>query len=206
MIRRITGSAVTTVLVVAALGLACWFVFSMTTGAALVVFRTGSMSPTMPQGAVAITVPVRADELEVGDVVTVQRAGEEMPVTHRVVEVGPVEPQGEHAADIRAAAPGSGPPDLSDPRARQIVMQGDDNDAPDHLPYALEDARRVIFAVPHAGTALMMAQTPIGMGVLILGAGMLVAWAFWPRASSGEHGGVAAAETDPAEAAEGVLR
>lgn len=185
MIRRIFGVAVTTLLVVAATGLACWFAYSNVAGATLVTFRTGSMAPTMPQGAVAVTVPVRGSELAVGDVITVQRAGESMPVTHRIIEIGPVEARGENEADIRASAPGSGPgsgpPDLASPDARQVVMQGDDNDTPDHLPYALTDARRVVFAVPFVGTALMLLQSPIGMGALILLVGALVVWAFWPR-------------------------
>lgn len=201
MIRRIAGGAVTTLVVVAALGLACWFVLAATTGATLITFRTGSMSPTMPQGAVAVTVPVQASELEVGDVVTVRRAGESMPVTHRIVEIGPVQPQAENAADIRASAPGSGPPDLASPAARQIVMQGDDNDTPDQLPYALIDARRVVFAVPHLGTALMMVQTPIAMGALVLLVGALVVWAFWPRAT-----GEDAAETNAEDGANHLPR
>lgn len=135
----------------------------------------------MPQGTVAVTVPVKAEELSVDDVVTVQRAGESMPVTHRVVEIGELEPRAENATDIRAAAPGSGPPDLSDPAARQIVMQGDDNDTPDNLPYAITDARRVTFAVPGAGNMLMLLQSPIGMGTMTLLAGALVVWAFWPK-------------------------
>lgn len=208
MIGRLFGTATTIALVIAAVGLAAWFGYSAATGATLVAFRTGSMSPTMPQGAIAVTVPVPASDLEVGDVATVQRAGEETPVTHRVVEIGPVLIGEGAAADIRAAAPGSGPPDLSSPEARRIVMQGDDNDTPDHLPYALEDARRVVFAVPHAGAALMMAQTPIGMGALILTAGALVVWAFWPRAprelEEPAAGGTAAIGSDPAPRVAGI--
>ena len=202
MIGRLFGTVTTIVLVIAAVGLAAWLGYSAATGATLIAFRTGSMSPTMPQGAIAVTVPVPASELEVGDVVTVQRAGEETPVTHRVVEIGPALIGEATAVDIRAAAPGSGPPDLSSPEARRIVMQGDDNDTPDHLPYALEDARRVVFALPHAGAALMTAQTPIGMGALILTAGVLVVWAFWPRTprelEEPAAGGTAAIGADPA--------
>lgn len=181
MIRRITGTAVTTVLVVAAVALAAWFVFAGSAGATLIVFRTGSMAPSMPQGAVAATLPVQASELEVGDVITVQRAGESVPVTHRIIEIGPLQERPENAADIRAAAPDTGPPDLTSPHARQISMQGDDNSTPDHLPYALTDARKVIFSVPYLGAVLMLVQSPLGMGLVILGVGGLVTWAFWPR-------------------------
>ncbi|WP_449282973.1 hypothetical protein [Leucobacter sp.] len=188
MIRKILGTAATVVVVAAALGLACWFVSSAATGATLVTFRTGSMSPAMPQGAVAVTLPTPADALRIGDVVTVQRAGEPMPVTHRVIEIREVTPPGEHAPDLRAAAPGGEAPDPRDPDAREIVMQGDDNDTPDHLPYVVTEVRRAVFAVPHAGTALMLLQTPIGAGTLVLGVGALVTWAFWPRRDDEDPG------------------
>lgn len=186
MFQRVATSAATTLLVVAALGLASWFVFSTLTGATLITFRTGSMSPTMPQGALAIAVPVKASELEVGDVVTVQRAGELLPVTHRIIEIGAVEEQAENAADIRAAAPGSDPPDLSHPDARQIVMQGDDNDTPDQLPYALTDAYKVIISMRGLGSALMLLQSPLGIGVMLLSVGGITVWAFWPKQSSSQ--------------------
>lgn len=181
MVRRILGTAVTLLIVAAALGLACWFLFSACTGATLVTFRTGSMSPAIPQGSVAVTLPVPADALRVGDVATVQRANEPVPVTHRVIEIREVVPQGAHGPDLRAAIPGGEAPDPRDPAAREIVMQGDDNDTPDHLPYVVTEVRRTVFAVPYAGTALRLLQTPIGTGTLILGVGALVTWAFWPR-------------------------
>lgn len=128
-----------------------------------------------------MTVPIRASELVVDDVITVQRANELVPVTHRVTAIGPLEDRPDNAADIRAAAPGSGPPDLTSPHARQIQMQGDDNDTPDHLPYALTDARKVVFAVPYLGSVLMILQAPLGRGSMILVVASLVVWAFWPR-------------------------
>ena len=186
MFSRLAGTAVTILLVVTAVGLACWFAFSAVSGATLITFRTGSMSPTMPQGAIAVSLPVAADEIEIGDVITVQRAGEALPVTHRVVEVGGVKDRAANEADIRASAPGSPPPDLTSPEAREIVMQGDDNDTPDHLPYAITDARRVVFSLPVLGTALMMLQTPIASGALIVSVGALVVWAFWPKPTRGD--------------------
>lgn len=187
MIRRILGTAVTTLLVVAALGLACWFAYSASSGASLITFRTGSMSPTMPHGAIAVTIPVTAADLAVGDVVTVQRAGASMPVTHRIVSISDVEEQPANAADIRAAAPGSGPPDLGSADARQLVLQGDANDETDRLPYAITDAHKVVFSLPHLGRLIMLAQSPIGSGTLILLVGALVVWAFWPAAESPRH-------------------
>lgn len=187
MLSRLAGTAVTILLVVTAVSLACWFAFSAVSGATLITFRTGSMSPTMPQGAIAVSLPVAASEIEVGDVITVQRAGEALPVTHRVLEIGEVEDRAANEADIRASAPGGPPPDLSSPEAREIVMQGDDNDTPDQLPYAITDARRVVFSLPVLGAILMMLQTPVATGALIVSVGALVVWAFWPR-STGDDG------------------
>lgn len=201
MVRKILGAAATTLVVAAALGLASWFVFSALTGANLITFRTGSMSPTMPQGAVAVTLPATAAELQLGDVVTVQRAGDPMPVTHRVIEIREVAEQGPNAPDLRAAMPGGKPPDPRDPAAREIVMQGDDNATPDHLPYVVTEVRLTVFALPHVGTALMLLQTPIGMGALILGVGTLVTWAFWPRRNDGDDEGGADPEPGTANTA-----
>lgn len=196
MTRRLIGTAVTTLLVVAAVGLLSWFAFSHFANATLITFRTGSMSPTMPQGSMAVTLPTAAADLEPGDVITIQRVTEDMPVTHRVIEVREATPREPHTADVRAAAPDGRPPEFTepgqpiDPAARELVLQGDDNDQPDSLPYVANDARKVVFSAPYVGNALMLIQTPLGMGILILGVGALVTWAFWPSRSepSGEAG------------------
>lgn len=167
MFSKVLGAAVTTIIVVAALILAFWFAFSALTGATLITFRTGSMSPTMPQGALALSMPVAATDIKVNDVVTVKRAGEELPVTHRVVEVR----DADHATQEQRI-----PDD-----ARELVLKGDDNATIDLLPYVVKDARRVVFAVPNAGSALMLMQSPIGLGLLILLAGSITTWAFWPK-------------------------
>lgn len=171
MMQRIAGSAITALLVIAVIALAGWFVFASSTGATLITFRTGSMAPTMPQGALAVSLPVTADEIRVGDVITVQRGSGELPVTHRIIEIRDA-PHGAHSG------------------ARELVMQGDDNEHPDMLPYTVTDARRVVFALPVLGTALMLAQSPIGMGVMTLLAAALVVWAFWPggRDEDGDGG------------------
>lgn len=181
MIRRVLGSAVTAVIVVAALGLACWFGYAAITGATLVTFRTGSMSPTMPQGAIAVTLPATAADLRVGDVITVQRAGAQLPVTHRIVEIGPAKPPRANEPELRAAAPGGRPPEPGDPANRELQLRGDDNRQNDPLPYVVHHVRRVVFSVPGVGRALMVLQSPIGSGAMILVVGALVVWAFWPR-------------------------
>lgn len=161
-----TARAVTTILVAAVLVVCGWFVFAAVTGATLITFRTGSMSPTMPQGAVAVSMPVTAKEIVAGDVVTVQRPGEALPVTHRVVEV---------------RSPGEASSAGIPVDARELVLQGDDNDTPDLRPYVVAEARRVMFAIPGLGSALMLLQSPLGMGTMTVLAGALATWAFWPR-------------------------
>lgn len=155
----------------ALLGLAAWFVFAWSTGAGMVVFRTGSMSPAMPQGSLAVTVPVAASELAVGDVVTVSRGADRLPVTHRVVEIRAPEPEG-----------GTG-----SPQVREVWLKGDANGTADRHPYLIAEARRVVFALPFAGAALMTVQSPIGMGALLLLSAAAVTWAFWPRRRDGAN-------------------
>ena len=181
MVRKVVGTIATTAVVAIALGILSWFAFSALTGATIITFRTGSMSPTMPQGAAAITVPIRATEVARGDVLTVQRIGEPLPVTHRVISVNKPGEIYAEAADARAAIPGTKAPSFNDPNLREIEMQGDDNAQPDHLPYLITDASRVIFSLPALGTTLMLLQSPLGMGILILAAGGCTVWAFWPR-------------------------
>ncbi|MDI6023707.1 signal peptidase I [Leucobacter sp. UT-8R-CII-1-4] len=186
MFRKTFGAAATAVLVVAALGLGCWFVYAATTGASIIVFRTGSMSPTMPQGALAVSVPVEASDVRVGDVITLQRAGESLPVTHRVIDISPVSPRNEGDADIRAAMPGGKAPDINSSDARQVLLQGDANRTSDPQPYAFTETKKTIFSLPYLGSAIMMLQSPIGMGILVIAVGALVTWAFWPKPSASE--------------------
>lgn len=154
-IRRLAGGVVTTTLVVAALLLGAWFVFQATTGAQLITFRTGSMSPAMPQGSLGLAIPVQASEMQVGDVITVQREAK-LPVTHRIVELE-----------------GTGQP-------RTLIMQGDANDRVDLMPYEVTEGLRIVWAVPYAGSAITVVQYPLGRGLMLLAVGVLVVWAFWP--------------------------
>lgn len=167
MWNKLVSRTATTLLVAAVLVVATWFAFSAVSGATLVVFRTGSMSPAMPQGSVAVSMPVTADQIEIGDVVTVQGADRQLPVTHRVVEVRDTVSVS-HEGEVPA-------------NARELVLKGDDNDTVDMLPYVVTEARRTVFAVPALGSVLMLLQSPLGMGAMTVVAGALTAWAFWPE-------------------------
>ncbi|MGH3691880.1 MAG: signal peptidase I [Microbacterium sp.] len=133
-------------------------VLAFTAQITLIMFRTGSMSPTIPAGSVAVVQRVPATEVEVGDVVTVDREGE-LPVTHRVTTIAPGASAGE----------------------RVITMRGDANAADDPFPYPVASVRKVLFSVP--GIALVIAGmgNPVVLGTLTVAATALVVWAFWPR-------------------------
>ena len=91
-------------------------------GITLIMFRTGSMSPTIPTGSLAVVREVPTADLAIGDVVTVDRPGR-LPVTHRVV-------------DIDATTPVT------------LTLQGDANPAPDAETYQVETVRRVFWSAP----------------------------------------------------------
>lgn len=122
----------------------------------LIMFKTGSMEPTIPTGSLAVVHQIPASEIEVGDVVTVDRAGE-LPVTHRVTSVS-----------------GSG-------ATRTITMRGDANPTDDSAPYVVSTVRIVWLSFPGWANIVVLFSNPVVLGALTLGATTLVTWAFWPR-------------------------
>lgn len=158
---RVLSAILTAGLIGVIIAVAAWFVFAGFTNASVVVFRTGSMAPAMPQGTLAVVAPVDAADLKVGDVITVARGDHSLPVTHRIIEI-------------------SSPSDLPDP-TREIFLQGDANNHPDMEPYHIEVAQRVVFSVPRLGSVLMALQSFPGTALLVTAAGALTTWALWPR-------------------------
>lgn len=136
----LTVGAVVGVLMVAAL------LVGAALGVRPVVITSGSMEPTIPTGAVALTRSTPAAEVEVGDVVTV-RSTTGSRVTHRVVDVV-----------------------LADGGAT-LRLQGDANDAPDPTPYPAREVGRVVGDVPLLGYLLVGLRSPAGL----LGLGALAA-------------------------------
>ncbi|MET0304053.1 MAG: hypothetical protein ABW040_08370 [Microbacteriaceae bacterium] len=128
-------------------------------GMQIVLFSTGSMSPTIPAGAAALTREIPASSIAVGDVVTVERPGK-LPITHRVVEVGP-----------SATAPGF----------RLIEMRGDANAVDDPLPYDVDRVRLVIASVPGVAPMISSLRSPWVLGAVTLAATALVVVVCWPR-------------------------
>lgn len=158
---RLLPDLVLTLACLAGLLVLGWLAFSTATGATIIVFQTGSMSPTMPAGTAAVSLPVEAAELRVGDVVTVRRDDASLPVTHRVVEI--------------AEVPG-------DPASRELVLQGDANASPDLARYTVQTTLRVAAAVPGGGAVLDVVRSPTALAAMTLVATLLVLWTFWPRA------------------------
>lgn len=160
---RTTGRVVReTLLTLAALGGAACIVLvilAFTGGYSLIMFKTGSMSPTIPTGSVALVREIPAAEAQVGDVLTVDRPGK-LPVTHRVTSVAPAD---------------------GDPSERVITLKGDANQTEDPEPYRIAHARIVVGSVPGLATVIVWFGSPWIMGGVTVAAAVLVTWAFWPR-------------------------
>jgi signal peptidase len=135
------------------------FVFHVT----LIMFRTGSMTPTIPTGSVAVVQRIDAREVRVGDIVTVDRSGQ-LPVTHRVV-----------SAD---AHPGG---------TVTLQLKGDANAEPDPGTYDVTTVRRVVWHAPRLAYVIVWLSQPVVMGGLTLAIAGLVTWVLWPRHEEGEE-------------------
>lgn len=140
------------VIALALIGLA--FFFNIT----LIMFKTGSMSPTIPAGSLSVVREIPASDISVGDVVTVDRA-DDLPITHRVTSVSDVQADG----------------------TRSITLKGDANQLEDPAPYTVSTVRTVMVSVPGLARVVVWFSNPLVLGSITLGATALVIWAFWPR-------------------------
>ena len=142
------------------------FLASLAFGVTFEVFATGSMSPTIPTGALAITRPAPASDLRVGQVVTVPFPGRTLPITHRIVKI--------------ADDPGV-------PAGRVLTLKGDANATADAVSYHVSTAKVLLWSTPGIGTIWTVMHTPLflGLGTLLLVT--LVLWAFWPRSVRPRH-------------------
>jgi signal peptidase len=140
--RRIPGLALT---LAAALGTAVLAVsvLAPVLGFRPLIFQSGSMSPTIPVGSLALAHLTNPQDLRVGDIVTVPFA--EKYVTHRIVRIGHI---GQELV---------------------VTLKGDSNRRADPTPYRVPSAvPRVVTSAPAAGTILAwFTRTP---GVYVLAA------------------------------------
>jgi signal peptidase len=150
----------TTLLNVAAvLGSVCivLVVLAMVFNITLIMFKTGSMSPTIPTGSLAVVRQIPAQDAKVGDVVTVDRPGL-LPVTHRIVSTH----AGEHGTTV-------------------LTLKGDANPTADPAPYTVRTVRLVMWSVPGLAYFVVWLSNPIVLGALTLAVAALIVWVLWPR-------------------------
>lgn len=98
-------------------------------GAKPLVFRSGSMAPSISTGALGVSLPVEAQEIRTGDIISVENAAG-VRITHRVVT--------SEVANGTAT----------------LALKGDANAVADPEPYVLRTADRVVFSVPLLGYAV----------------------------------------------------
>jgi signal peptidase len=128
-------------------------------GFSIILFSTGSMSPTIPAGSAALVRLLPASDFRVGDVTTIERPGQ-LPITHRITSIKPLD---------------------GSPSSRVVTMRGDANTVDDSEPYVITDARILVASVPGVAGYFANFRDPRLIGLLTLVAGGLVTWAFWPR-------------------------
>lgn len=143
--------------VVCIIAVICAFVFNIS----LIMFKTGSMNPTIPAGSLAIVREIPASDVKVGDITTIDRDNNQLPVTHRVVAV---EPAGGDEYTIR--------------------MKGDANDDEDPYPHTESTVRKVMFSLDGVGMWVAKIQNPKVMAGTTVIMALLVTWVFWPKSSS----------------------
>ncbi len=140
--------------VAAAIGVICLVgsALMLVTGVTPVVFRSGSMAPAMPTGALALVQDRAARTVSVGDVVSTI-GGTGIRTTHRVV-------------DLRRASEGR----------MTLVTRGDANDADDPLEKTVSRVDVVIWSAPMWGYAVTVLQHPF---VVFAGGVIAGSWLTW---------------------------
>lgn len=154
------GDIVLSVLSIAGALSIIFVIVGLTMNVSIMMFRTGSMDPTIPAGSIALVKEIPATEMNEGDIITVDRGTGLLPVTHRVTDISNVD-----------EATG----------AVTFVMRGDANDFDDQDPYTATTVQRTFFSIPGIAPVIQQLQNPFVLGGLTLGATALVMWAFWPR-------------------------
>lgn len=107
------------------------------------VVLSGSMEPTISAGDIVIVAATEPSTIEEGDVITYDRDGDQVPTTHRVIEV------------------------LEEDDA--FRTQGDANDQPDAEPVHESQVRgTVTLTIPYVGHVINFGNTPIGFVLLVV--------------------------------------
>jgi signal peptidase len=109
-------------------------------GAKPLVFRSGSMAPTIATGALGVSLPVDAQEIRTGDIISVENTAG-VRITHRVV-----------TSDVSQGT-------------ATLTLKGDANAVVDPQPYVLQTADRVVFTVPLLGYAVAWLSSSVAVFV-----------------------------------------
>ena len=127
------------------------------------IFRSGSMSPTITAGSLAIARPVDADRLRIGDIVSVPV--DDTRVAHRITDIS------------------------RHPGGATLQLKGDANPVPDPQRYRVTRADKIIFAVPDLGSVVAWSSRAPGIFVLAGYAALMVALLVRrrPAAGSDDH-------------------
>lgn len=133
-----TATAVQQILVFLVLLAAAGLVVLVAMGYRPLVVYSGSMDPAIATGSVVLVRPVRAESINVGDVIAVALNDKGSLITHRV--------QAKQLVDGRWL----------------FQTKGDANNFPDPQPFFVEQAAgKVSFHIPWAGYAVVYAASPL---------------------------------------------
>lgn len=103
---------------------------------------TGSMEPTLPVNSILVDVP--AHDLKVGDIITFPEAGQDAPVTHRLIKIN---------------------------KDGTLVTKGDANPSPDNpdMPLTKSDVMgKFLFQVPVFVPSFWVTPRGIGFGLIVI--------------------------------------
>jgi len=166
---RSIGSAVGQAAGLIVLGVAVLFLLFLTVGPLLLPYKaltvySGSMEPIIHTGSVAIDVPIAAQDVKVGDIITFVRPDNQNElVTHRVIAIE------------------------TGPSGRQWITRGDANSVADPWRVAAAGGGyKYVFSIPYCGFVLVWLQSPLGRLLFLVipaaALGLLTLYElWWPR-------------------------
>lgn len=99
------------------------------------IIASGSMRPTLDVGDIAITVQIRPEAIQVGDVIQYWREGEQVPIIHRIIEI------------------------YKTRGTTYFVTKGDANNAPDDPITPTQTVGKLILTIPKLGWASIYIKT-----------------------------------------------
>lgn len=163
-LRTLWGAITSVALAVAALGGGVAIIAALAPiwGFHTVLLQTGSMSPDYPAGSVLVARDTPAQDVQVGDIVTVARSDGAV-VTHRAVAIETI------------------------PGGASLTLRGDANTTDDPKPYVAQRVGIVAGGIPWGGQVVAAIQQPGAVPVIAGAVSLLVLWAWWPTRARPAH-------------------